>query len=248
MVATWRRVCRNLRGLVPTPTCLACSATLLALAAGGITPQHALISASGQVAAAAPSFDARVEHVVDGDTLDVRRSDGRVIRVRVHGIDCPERGEPFATVARNFTRSMVFRQFVRVASRDTDRYGRLVADVRVGARDLGQSLVEAGLAWQYRRYSDDPHLAELERRAREARRGLWQLEGVSGGLDDTRRKPQRLDIEGSSLSGEVRGNVASRLYHLPSCPNYSCRNCIRVFRNEQEARASGFQPAKDCRR
>ena len=82
---------------------------LLMLSAGLIGAPSTLIAERRQAAhAVEATFAARVEHVVDGDTIDVRRGDGTVLRVRVHGIDCPERGKPFSNVARNFTRSMVF--------------------------------------------------------------------------------------------------------------------------------------------
>ena len=185
-----------------------------------------------QASRVSATWDGRVEHVVDGDTVDVRRPDGTVSRVRVHGVDCPERGQPFATAARNFTRAMVFGQAVRVSVRDTDRYGRLVGDVRVGTRDLGEALVEAGMARHFRRYSDDPRLAALEQSAQAARRGLWILgQGAA-----------------SAPARDVRGNVKSGLYHRPSCPNYRCRNCTRVFASESDAQASGFRPASDCAR
>ncbi|WP_157898941.1 thermonuclease family protein [Luteitalea pratensis] len=183
---------------------------------------------------------------MDGDTIDVRRSDGTLIRIRVHGIDCPERGKPFSNVARNFTRSMVFGQDIRVTPRDTDRYGRLVAQVRVGERDLSEALVEAGLAWQFRRYSDDARLASLEQAAREAKRSLWQLGGDPHGVRDTVRRPLVADPDASAEAVELHGNVNSRLYHRPSCRNYSCKNCTRVFSSEQAAEASGFKAAKDC--
>ena len=151
---------------------------LLVLSTGLACASPVLLAQRSQATHAAEvTFAARVEHVVDGDTIDVRRGDGARVRIRVHGFDCPERGKPFSNVARNFTRSMVFAQDVRVTARDTDRYGRLVGQVRVGNRDLGEALVEAGLAWQFRRYSDDPRLASLERAARQAKRGLWQLGG-----------------------------------------------------------------------
>ena len=127
-----------------------------------------------QAVADAATFGARVVNIVDGDTVDVRRGDGAVVRVRVHGIDAPERGRPFSLVATRFTRSMVFDQDVRISVRDHDKYGRLVGRVLVGDQNLGEELVSAGLAWQFCRYSDDPRLAELERAARQARRGIWQ--------------------------------------------------------------------------
>lgn len=163
---------------------------LISLSAGLIWAPSTLSAERRQTHTVGVAFVARVEHVVDGDTIDVRRGDGALVRVRVHGIDCPERGTPFSNVARNFTRSLVFGQDVRLTPRDTDRYGRLVGQVRVGERDLGEALVEAGLAWQFRRYSDDPRLASLERAAREARRGLWQLGGDPHRPRDAVRRPQ----------------------------------------------------------
>ena len=56
----------------------------------------------------------------------------------------------------------------------TDRYGRLVAPVILpDGRDLSVELVKAGLAWHYKKYSDDEELARLEVEARKASRGLW---------------------------------------------------------------------------
>lgn len=220
---------------------------LLMLSAGLICAPSTLLAERRQAAHAVEApFAARVEHVVDGDTIDVRRGNGVVLRIRVHGIDCPERGKPFSNVARNFTRSMVFGQQVRISPIDTDRYGRLVAHVRSGERDLAQALVEAGLAWQFRRYSDDPRLASLERQAREARRGLWQLGVDPHGSRDVAPRPLVTGQGTSADAVQLHGNVKSRLYHRPSCRNYGCQNCTRVFSSEQAAQAAGFTAVKDC--
>ncbi len=117
---------------------------------------------------------AEVVGVADGDTITVRIPQRRqTVRVRVHGIDAPERGEPFSTRARNFTRVTVFSRQVVVEGRDVDQYGRLVARIRVGPDDLSAMLLEAGLACHYRRYSSDPVLEAAERRARSAGAGFW---------------------------------------------------------------------------
>jgi micrococcal nuclease len=139
--------------------------------AGGVT-----IAAQGPPAPRVHdrAFEARVVKVVDGDTVDVRRSDGGITRIRIHGIDCPENGRPFAAVARRFTRTLVFDRDVLVAPVDRDRYGRTVARIRVDGNDVSESLIQAGLAWHFRRYSHDPRLDALEREAREAGRGIWR--------------------------------------------------------------------------
>ena len=61
-----------------------------------------------------------------------------------------------------------------IEAADHDRYARIVADVRLpDGRSLNREMVRAGLAWSYRRYSNDPELAGLEAEARAARLGLW---------------------------------------------------------------------------
>jgi endonuclease YncB( thermonuclease family) len=112
--------------------------------------------------------------ITDGDTLSVLR-DGKAAKVRLWGIDTPEKAQAFGTRARQFASELVFGQTVTVTVRDTDRYGRLVADVILpDGRSLNRELVAAGMAWWYRQYAkDDATLAKLEAEAKAAKRGLW---------------------------------------------------------------------------
>lgn len=130
-----------------------------------------------------------VSHVADGDTLDVSvggrvsagdPAGGRTVTVRLEGIDAPEGGQPFSVEARRHLRVVAFGQRVTVVPSDTDRYGRLVGRVLVGADDRGrggkdasEEMLRAGLAWHFRRYSSDTRLAQLEAAARARRAGLW---------------------------------------------------------------------------
>ena len=86
--------------------------------------------------------------VTDGDTISVMR-DGRAVRVRLEGIDCPENGQDFSQSAKRFTSDMAFGKEATIEVRDVDRYGRLVARVQVGGEDVSLALVQAGLAWHY---------------------------------------------------------------------------------------------------
>lgn len=120
-----------------------------------------------------PVITGVVQHVVDGDTFDVTTGAGQVVRVRVEGIDCPERGQPFAREATGLTRSLVFEQRVTVIGDSIDRYGRLVGRASVDEKDVSLSLTEAGLAWHFVHYSIDPSLAAAEQSARQRHVGLW---------------------------------------------------------------------------
>lgn len=116
----------------------------------------------------------RVIRILDGDTIEVL-VDRRPVRVRLYGVDCPERGQAFGTAARRFTSELCFGKEVTLRSYGNDRYGRLLAEVILpDGRVLNHELVRAGLAWWYREYAPgDATLGALEQEARAARRGLW---------------------------------------------------------------------------
>ena len=117
--------------------------------------------------------EGEVVAVLDGDTIEVMR-EGKAQRVRLYGVDCPEKRQPYGRAAKQFTSSLCFGKVVSVRVVDKDRYGRLVGDVTLpDGRGLNRELVRAGLAWWYRAYSKDSTLKDLEDEARSARRGLW---------------------------------------------------------------------------
>lgn len=125
-------------------------------------------------AAWAGSFDGRVVKVLDGDTIEVLLSEKTTVRVRLAGIDAPERGQPFSRMATQAVRDMAAEKTVRIETQSKDWYGRTIGDVFLSdGRSLNRELVHLGLAWQYRRYSNDQELTALEAEARKARRGLW---------------------------------------------------------------------------
>lgn len=120
------------------------------------------------------SFQGKVVGVTDGDTIEVMRG-GAAVKVRLHGIDCPESGQPFSQYAKQFTSHSVFGKSVTVWVNDVDRYGRLVGTVITpDNRSLNDELVRNGFAWWYREYAPgDVALQQLEGHARSNRLGLW---------------------------------------------------------------------------
>ena len=149
---------------------------LILVAAVGL--QHPLPDGRGSLrlvfaAAGVGEFQGRVVAIVDGDTVEVMH-DGRAERIRLNGIDAPEHRQAFGRRAQDFLGEMIFQQNVRVVVRSKDRYGRTVADLFVGAKNVNQEMVRAGMAWWFRRYAPrDMVLRDLEERAREAGLGLW---------------------------------------------------------------------------
>jgi endonuclease YncB( thermonuclease family) len=113
---------------------------------------------------------AKVTFVPDGDSLVVV-VDGREERVRLLGIDAPEKGQPFANRSRELTRSLCAAKTITLVPHERDKYGRILAEAFVGGVNVGHQLVTAGLAWSY--HEEDAGLEAIESDARAARRGLW---------------------------------------------------------------------------
>lgn len=116
--------------------------------------------------------DGKAWRVIDGDTLDLAGE-----RIRLVGIDAPERGQscgPAAcgTAATDVLADILSAGPVRCASVNTDRYGRTVARCHAGRRDVNREMVRRGMAWAYRQYAYD--YAEDEKAAKASGIGIWQ--------------------------------------------------------------------------
>jgi endonuclease YncB( thermonuclease family) len=117
----------------------------------------------------------KVVKVLDGDTYDLLLEDMTTVRVRMDGIDAPESGMPFSNKAKQYLGELCKNQTVRISSDNKDRYGRIVSfSYLEDGRELSREMLKAGYAWHYKQYNKDRELAELEKEARAAKRGLWQ--------------------------------------------------------------------------
>lgn len=124
-----------------------------------------------------PDVVAGTPLVLDGDTVDI---DG--LRVRLHGIDAPERDQlcersdgsryGCGQFAREMLVALIANAPVRCTKRDVDPYGRMVGVCSGAEPDLGAAMVEHGAAIAYRHYSMD--YVGQEETARSFSRGVWQ--------------------------------------------------------------------------
>ncbi|MBY0552044.1 MAG: thermonuclease family protein [Candidatus Obscuribacterales bacterium] len=122
----------------------------------------------------AKDWSGKVVGVTDGDTVTVLH-DGVPQKVRLAGIDCPEKSQDFGQRAKNFTSEQCFGKSVTIIERGHDRYGRTIGDLISGSgTNVNQELVRSGLAWHYLQFSKDAKLAQLEAEARAEQRELWQ--------------------------------------------------------------------------
>lgn len=114
----------------------------------------------------------KVVSVTDGDTIVVL-IDRVSVKVRLDGIDAPERRQAYGNAARERVAALTFGKVVTLHTKGTDRYGRTIAMVIADERSVNVAMVREGLAWHYREYSKDDELAKAEAEAKAAKRGLW---------------------------------------------------------------------------
>jgi endonuclease YncB( thermonuclease family) len=188
-------------------------------------------------------YSARVVGISDGDTITVLTADKTQHRIRLWGIDAPETGQEFGSRAKQVASELAFGKQVTIRPRDTDRYGRTVAEVILPeGRSMSREMVRRGLAWWYRAYAPhDAELAGLEAEAREARIGLWSRPHPVPPWEWRRG-------DAVPQTAAVIGNSRSRVYHKPTCRATAAmgqRNRI-TFASEVDAKNAGYRRAGDC--
>lgn len=88
--------------------------------------------------------------MLDGDTIDVLDSSKHPYRIRLAGIDVPEKAQPLEQHSKQNLSSLVFGKRVEVDAGKTDKYGRTFGKVSVNGVDANLALVKAGFAWHYK--------------------------------------------------------------------------------------------------
>ena len=130
-------------------------------------------------AAAAVEWVGTVVGIADGDTMTLLDGSKTPHRIRIDGIDAPERSQPYGQRARQALADLAHGRGARAECAKTDRYGRAVCRVTVDGLDVGLEQVRRGLAWHYVKYAREQsaemrlHYAQAEADARTARVGLW---------------------------------------------------------------------------
>ena len=119
-------------------------------------------------------FNWPVVEILDGDTIEVLHNQ-HPERIRLSGIDCPEKGQAFGHEAKEAASALVFGKEVTLQTYGHDKYRRTLADVFLpDGTNVNHALVKDGWCWWYRKYAPgDTVLETLETEAREAKRGLW---------------------------------------------------------------------------
>ena len=135
------------------------------------------------------TIEGKVTKVADGDTITVFDSNKEQHRIRLAGIDAPEKRQPFGNASRKMLGELVAGKEVRVEFEKYDHYRRIVGKVLVTpidcsncdkTIDVGLAQITSGMAWWYRKYAHEQspedqgryEFAEQEAKAKKV--GLWQ--------------------------------------------------------------------------
>jgi len=126
-----------------------------------------------------PAGPYTVAEVFDGDSFNLNGAKNQRIRVRIAGIDAPEKGQPYSTKARESLEALLKSGEIQLSPVKKDRFDRWVSNVSVANQDIGLTQVNRGYAWFFRRYQSDlsetmqKAYADAEQQAKRERVGLW---------------------------------------------------------------------------
>jgi endonuclease YncB( thermonuclease family) len=130
-------------------------------------------------ASASKMLQGKVVSVADGDTITVLDAEKIQYKIRLQGIDAPEKAQAFGAKSKQALHEMVHGKTVQVSYEKSDKYGRIVGKVLLGGQDICHQQIKAGLAWHYKKYQDEQprddrdayHASEMA--AKSQKLGLW---------------------------------------------------------------------------
>ena len=116
-----------------------------------------------------------VVKIIDGDTFDLLTQEKNTIRVRMNGIDCPERKQDFYKVSKDALAGYIFQKEIRIIVTGRDRNIRTLAIVFCNGENINLVMIRNGYAWHYKKYSFDTAFANAEKKACIDKKGLWKM-------------------------------------------------------------------------
>lgn len=133
------------------------------------------VEAQNKSAVSSTCITGTVVKIIDGDTFDLLTKNKNTIRVRMNGIDCPERKQDFYKVAKDALAGYIFKKEVKLVTTGRDRNKRTIAIVYYNEKNINLAMIKNGYAWHYKKYSSDTSFAKAENKARINKKGLWKL-------------------------------------------------------------------------
>ena len=196
----------------------------------------------------------KVVKVTDGDTVNVLDQTKTQHKIRLGGIDAPERSQDFGRKSTENLAKYVAGQNIEVEYDKRDRYGRIIGKLLKDGRDINLLQVKDGFAWHYKYYQKDQtpldrtlySTAEIE--ARKKKLGLWSVKAIPP-WEWRRKGSQESTKEGCNIKGNINSK-GDRIYHVPGRSSYGPTRINeakgeRWFCSEKEAKAAGWRAPRN---
>lgn len=152
----------------------------------------------------AETVKGRVVGVTDGDTVTLLTTDNIQYKIRLAGIDAPEKKQDYGQASKEALSDCAYDNIATIDGNKKDRYGRLVGKVIVNGVDCNLRQIKLGLAWHYKKYESEQEVddrstyAHEEYLAQKAMRGLWSVKDPVAPWDYRKqRKTQNKTMSGT---------------------------------------------------
>ena len=128
----------------------------------------------------AGTLEGKVVGVADGDTITVLEANNTQHKIRLQGIDAPEKAQAFGQKSKQSLHQLIHNKQVSVEFQKKDKYGRIVGKVLHEGTDVCLEQIKLGMAWHYKQYTseqskeDRETYAQAELRAQSQKIGLWK--------------------------------------------------------------------------
>ncbi|MDR1715708.1 MAG: thermonuclease family protein [Prevotella sp.] len=117
------------------------------------------------------TLKSKIIRVSDGDTVILLDSDDTQHKIRLHGIDAPENGQPYGNKAKEYLSDLIAGKTVTVNIKGKDQYKRILGVIYLRETNINAEMIRAGYAWNYK-YSKDKYYIKLQEKAKAEKKGL----------------------------------------------------------------------------
>lgn len=122
----------------------------------------------------AQRFPVKVIGISDGDTFTVINRDNLQLKIRVYGIDAPEKKQAYGNKSKQALSALIFGKSIEIDVQSQEKWGRYVAKVYTpDGQDVALLMLQSGMAWHYTRFDQTPSYAKAQETAKKAGKGLW---------------------------------------------------------------------------
>lgn len=127
----------------------------------------------------------KIVGISDGDTVTLLDNSNVQHKIRLWGIDAPEKKQDYGAKAKEHLSDLIFGEYVHVTSKGKDRYGRILGIIylenpsvdkdghlSLEMININYEMVKSGFAWKYK-YTSSKELQKLQQEAKDKKKGLW---------------------------------------------------------------------------